>query len=460
MTTLRSNIDKVNGLRYIVDQLKLQTSLAKRFLLSQPFITSESLLEIEFANIEEVVGLLNKPTNSDVFQAIEVKLQQIHDIHGTIKRLSTSENLDDVELFEIKRFAILNQEIAELIIMLKLSFVKLPSLQVVVDILDPDRQNIPNFYIYSSYSPELLKLRDQHKKLISESPNEAEIIRQKAVLLEDEIREQLSNQLHEFVNPLQKALDLISYLDIIIAKAKQAIELNLVKPTISNSNTTYFGLFNPQIKSILEQQNKNFQSIDVELFSAPCLITGVNMGGKTVLLKTIALAQYLFQFGFFVPATTATIVIADKILTSIGDDQSELSGLSSFASEMMKVDEIIKKSRSNIRLLVLIDELARTTNPEEGKAIVNATLDILDENKVRSLITTHYSGLKWNGRKLSVRGLIAEKLTAQLTIKNINDYMDYSLVENGDKVSKNQALEIAKLLCVDDDLLKKASKYL
>lgn len=460
MTTLRSKIDIVPGIRYMISHLDIKSALANHALLSQPFITSRIKLEQELNNIEILFDLYKKSESTPLLLHIESKLEQIHDIYGTVKRISKGEILDDIELFEIKRFAILNQEIAKSVSALALTFIEIPNLQKVIDILDPDRQNIPHFYIYSSYNPTLLELRNQHKKLQLENPEEAETIRQKAIALEDEIRSQLSIQLKEYDTALKISLDILASLDVLMAKAKQAITLNLIKPIISESTTYYKGLFNPQIKELLEVQNKTFQPIDIELFPAPCLITGVNMGGKTVLLKTIGLTQYLFQFGFFVPATSASITLVDNILISMGDDQSELNGLSSFASEMSKINDIIQKSRSKIQLLALIDELARTTNPEEGKAIVNATLDILSINNACCLVTTHYSGLNWNGRRLAVKGLITEKLTNQLTIKNINDFMDYTLIESNSETATNQAIQIAKLLGVDDELLTKATDYL
>lgn len=460
MKTLRSVIDKVHGLRYVIEQLDLKSSLGKRFLLSQPFSVSKIQLETELSNTALAVDLVREKANAGSLQTLDIKLGQVHDIQNTIKRVLGSAILDDVELFEVKGFAILCQEISALNEVLKCPFIALPNLQEVVDILDPDRQNIPHFYIYSSYSNELAQLRAEHKKAQAEFPEKAEEIRLKAVAVEDVIREKLSAQLGDFAPLLQSALELVAHIDVFFAKAKQTIEFGFSKPVISEQQTSYQGLFNPQVKSLLEAQGDFFQPIDIELFMDPCLITGVNMGGKTVLLKTIGLAQSLFQFGFFVPARAASIAIVDKILVSIGDDQSELSSLSSFAAEMMNVNEIVKQSKTQLRLLVLIDELARTTNPEEGKAIVSATLDVLGRQHVRSLISTHYSGLDWSGRRLRVKGLRTDRLTDQLTVKNINDFMDYSLVENDADHAPQQALQIARLLGVDEELLQKASSYL
>ena len=115
------------------------------------------------------------------------------------------------------------------------------------------------------------------------------------------------------------------------------------------------------------------------------------MAGKTVLLKSVQLAQYLMQFGFYVPARRAGMPLVEQVLTSIGADQDELNGLSSYAAEMLRVDEMIRQVRQRSKILVLIDELARTTNPVEGRAIVNGVVDFLTTHRVMAMVTTHYN---------------------------------------------------------------------
>ena len=96
------------------------------------------------------------------------------------------------------------------------------------------------------------------------------------------------------------------------------------------------------------------------------------MGGKNVVLKTLTLCQYLFQYGVGIPAKNADIAVKDEVYFCIGDEQSIEKGLSSFAAEMKNIDAVIKASRGKRKLLALIDEPARTTNPKEGTALVSA----------------------------------------------------------------------------------------
>ncbi len=457
---LRSIIDKVNGLRFMVESLELCSSLGKKHLLSQEYHYAEDSLTKEIDNVEEMLSIVNNVANSSFVEKLRLNLGHILDIRGTLNNIANASVLDDVQLFEVKRFVLLASEISQLFESIDYTTVAIPPVEDVIDILDPDKQRIAHFYIYPSYSADLARMRKMQESLKDEDAEESEKIRLKCLELEDAIRRDISHELYEHASPLIEALENIAYIDLLLAKAIQAQKMGLCKPEIVATTTSYNGLFNPQLKEILNQQGKKIQEIDIALYSSPCLITGANMAGKTVVLKTIALAQYLFQFGFYVPAFQATVVPVEAIMLSIGDDQSEMNGLSSFAAEMLNVNRIIRAVHSGKNILALIDELARTTNPQEGRAIVNATIDILEARDVRALVTTHYNNLSGTCRRLRVKGLMTDKITEAVTIENINDFMDYSLVENNEDVVPMEALRIASILGIDEELLEKADKYI
>ena len=112
------------------------------------------------------------------------------------------------------------------------------------------------------------------------------------------------------------------------------------------------------------------------------------------------------------------------------------------------------------RVLVLIDELARTTNPMEGGAIVNGVVEFLSAHKVRAIITTHYSGITANCRKMRVRGFVENKVNKVMTLKNMNDFIDYSLEEDHQEEVPQEAIRIAGILGVERSLLQRIETYL
>ena len=457
----RKAISEIKGLQYLTEELDLQSPMGKRHLLDTEMLCNETNLNIEFELMDKMIESIQ--ADEKLISDIQSKLSHLRDILGTVRNLKANLILDDIELFEIKSFAFHCHGILNLQKDLKHQVINLPNLSGLVDILDPRKSGIPSFYIYDEYSEELAEARKNLRIAKSENGNsevKLEELFDKAQSLEAKVREELCDKIRVYTRELSYALRQVAHLDLLIAKSKQAIQLNFNRPELVKENTAYIGMFHPMIQSELEKQNKRYQAIDIELEKSVCMITGANMAGKTVVLKTLALCQYLCQFGFFVPASEAKISLVDQIMLSVGDEQSEMNGLSSFASEMMNVNHMIEVSQSTPNILVLVDELARTTNPIEGLAIVNAIADIFYQNKIRSVITTHYSGLNSYFRKLRVKGLDKDLGDKNITQNNINSYMDYSLVEDNTGEVPHEALRVASLLGINKEIIDKAQSQL
>lgn len=462
---LRSVIERIGGVRFMVEDLQLQSAVARRMVGNLPYLRSAEDIRAELDRVGKVHGILRDAKMRATVDRLRLKMMQVKDIRGTVARVAENGVLDDIELFEVKAFAILACEIRTLLAETGLDVVAVPDLERVVTILDPECRRVPHFYIYDAYSADLAALRRRIKRLqngekTEESTRKLETAMQQHSEMEDAVRGRLSSDIHKYGTALADALHGIATLDILVAKAQQAIDRGLCKPAIADGTTRYEGLFHPQVREILTGAGKRYQAVDIEMASGPMLITGANMAGKTLMLKSVALAQALFQFGFYAPAAKAEIVPMDDILICMGDAQSELSGLSSFAAEMLGVDAIIRAVKGGVKALVLIDEPARTTNPTEGKAIVNAMLTLLGRSGTRALVTTHYSGITAPCRRMRVRGFLEEQVEGRLTVGNIGEWIDYSLVEDDMDTAPKEALRIARILGVDGELTECAERFL
>jgi len=464
---LRTAISQIKGLQHLVESMQLQSSLGKRYLLDMPMLYQANEINKELDLVNRIYSIIGGK-KAGLISKIQTKLMQVRDIKGSVKNINSNLVLDDIELFEIKSFALVSYEILKLQNEFETTLMEIPDLNPMISILDPENNRIPSFYIYDSYSDKLAKVRKEIKELkaaIKSDPEmnagqKLETLQSQADEIEAEVRAQICEKLYPYANDLECALNQVAHLDVIIAKAVLADKMAFTRAQISESTTKYKAMFHPQIKETLALSKRNFQAIDINLNQSVCFITGANMAGKTVILKTLALCQYLLQFGFFVPAQSAYIALVDRILVSVGDDQSEQNGLSSFASEMVKINEMVEASINRENVLVLVDELARTTNPTEGRAIVNAVADIFNENHTLSVITTHYSGLNKACRKLRVKGLDKEFKQGEINKNNINDYMDYSLIEDDASKVPHEALRIAGILGINQQIIEKANENL
>ena len=461
---LKDATREVAGMAFLWECLPLATSVGRELLLNRSFMTEAPQIEAELSNLQSIITAVGKDANTkNTAQKIAVHLGHVTDVRGSLSRLESGMTLTDVDFFEIKSFALLAQEIRSLANELQLPFILLPNLLRAITLLDPEGKRIPHFYIYNAYSPRLTELRAQLELLINNKASEdaVEEFRFTVQEEEDRVRESLSEQLAPHVAPLRSALQEVARLDIYLAQASQSVALGLVRPQILPKGTpgAFRGLFSPDLQSSLASQGKQYQPVDISLTESPTLITGANMSGKSVLLRSVALAQTLTQFGFFVPAREAQVEPMDGVAVCMGDTQDAHAGLSSYAAEMLGVNRIAQAVLSGKRLLVLIDELARTTNPIEGAAIVQGVLDFLAEHSVCALVTSHYA-VHTPCRKLRIKGFTGSReMVKSIRPEQLNSYIDYSLEETREDRVPHEALLIAEIMGVTPALLQKIKPY-
>ena len=204
----------------------------------------------------------------------------------------------------------------------------------------------------------------------------------------------------EFLRPyIPDLLDGARYLgeiDFIMAKAQIALDFIAGMPIISdNGEMNLRKARHPLLERTLKKGKKEIVPLTATLTPQKhiLLISGPNAGGKSVCLKTVGLLQYMFQWGMLIPTSeTSELMVFDRIMVDIGDDQSIENDLSTYSSFLENMKEMLAKADD--KTLVLIDEFGSGTEPAAGGAIAEAILSDLDKRGTYGVITTHYTNLK------------------------------------------------------------------
>jgi len=226
-------------------------------------------------------------------------------------------------------------------------------------------------------------------------------------LREDEIREverilaEITDALREHSGEISATSDALAELDCIFAKAAFASEYDAVIPRFSGVDRKLLlrGARHPLLQRVLRQQRKPIVPINFELTEERrcLLISGPNTGGKTVTMKTTGLLALMAHAAIPVPCIEAEFPLLDDVLADIGDTQSIAESLSSFSGHLLHVKQMLEQVTPES--LVLLDELGRATDPEEGGALGVAMLDEFRKSGAFCLASTHLLPLKLYGTR-------------------------------------------------------------
>ncbi|MDE7426451.1 MAG: Smr/MutS family protein [Muribaculaceae bacterium] len=205
----------------------------------------------------------------------------------------------------------------------------------------------------------------------------------------------LTALLRPFTEQLLDAFVLIGKVDFIYAKATYARENSCQLPRMSRFPALeIYGARHPVLAQSLEEKGREIIPLNLKLDSENriLIVSGPNAGGKSVVLKTVAVNQYMVQCGML-PClySNSRMGIFGSIFIEIGDDQSIEDDLSTYSSFLQNIKRLLITGTSNT--LFLIDELGAGTEPSIGGAMGQAILENLNERKMWGVVTTHFRNL-------------------------------------------------------------------
>jgi len=212
--------------------------------------------------------------------------------------------------------------------------------------------------------------------------------------LEAQIFVELRNQIAQEIRRIQGVARAVAMLDAVASLAEVAAKRNYVRPRLHESDEI-------EIRAgrhpVIETLGERFVPNDMYINNSTdrlLIVTGPNMGGKSVWLKQTASIVILAQMGSFVPANSAKIAMVDRIFTRVGASDNLARGRSTFMVEMTETSNILNTATP--RSLVLLDEVGRGTATFDGLSLAWAIAEYLHDNarhSAKTIFATHYHEL-------------------------------------------------------------------
>lgn len=193
---------------------------------------------------------------------------------------------------------------------------------------------------------------------------------------------------------LRASLNVLHQVDEVQAVARLGREMGAQVPKFSTDGT--FRLRDARHPALVLRLGKPRVvplTLTLDARDRVLILTGPNAGGKSVALKTAGLCAILMACGMPVPCTEdSEIPFFTRVLVDVGDQQSLHDDLSTFTSHIKRMHVMAEEADEDT--LVLLDEAGTGTDPDEGGALAQATIERLFARGAKVIVTTHLGALK------------------------------------------------------------------
>ncbi|MBL7714667.1 MAG: DNA mismatch repair protein MutS [Bdellovibrionales bacterium] len=282
----------------------------------------------------------------------------------------------------------------------------------------------------------------------------------KQIALERKLFEQLIEEISDQISWILEASQAVAALDCLQSLSHLLDRPGFVQPNLDTSLD--LDIRKGRHPMVDQQLGGRFVPNDTQLLGSSgnqesqiLLITGPNMGGKSTVMRQVALIVVLAQMGAAVPAESARIGIVESLYTRIGAQDAISRGQSTFMVEMTELAHIL--NYANRKSLLILDEIGRGTSTFDGMSVAWATLEwICGKIRARTLFATHYHELtELEGKQLGLRNAHV----AVESSKGKNDLRFLYELRSG-RANESFGVQVASLAGLPKSVIDRAWKVL
>ena len=207
--------------------------------------------------------------------------------------------------------------------------------------------------------------------------------------MSDRVVQEVIESVRADVAPLFRISESIATVDMLAAFAQVATSQDYCRPELTSTLAIKSG------RHPIHEKIRKGKFVPNDVYASQQarfqIITGCNMSGKSTYIRSVALMTVMAQIGSFIPAMYASFPIRHQLFARLSLDDSSVSNISTFASEMRETAFILRNM--DRRSLIIIDELGRGTSSRDGLAIALAVAESLVESKATVWFVTHFVDL-------------------------------------------------------------------
>ena len=294
------------------------------------------------------------------------------------------------------------------------------------------------------------------ERFISEELKQVEehIVNSKTKIEELELQlfQDVKIKIHEYIPRLQRVANTLSDIDVFVSLSDVAEEYGYVKPDFNDNNVIdIVDGRHPIVERNVSADSYISNDCKVEKDENILLITGPNMSGKSTYMRQLALIVILAQIGSFVPASSASLPIFDKIFTRIGASDDLAGGKSTFMVEMIEAKNALVESTANS--LLIFDEIGRGTSTYDGIALAQSILEYINNTiKCKTLFSTHYHELT------KLENITEGIKNIHVSAKEDHGKLIFLYKINEGPIEKSYGIHVAQLAHLPNDVINGANK--
>ena len=267
-------------------------------------------------------------------------------------------------------------------------------------------------------------------------------------------------KLQDFQDELTNIDELITYFDLIYAKAYIAEKYNYCKPKIEKNDKSFV-----EVKELRHcliekiQQTELYVANDITIGKGSnsldgILLFGTNAVGKTSFIRALGISVVMAQAGLYVPASSYKYNPYKYIFTRILGNDNIFKGLSTFAVEMSELRTILRLANKNS--LVLGDELCSGTESISAVSIFVSGIQTLEKLGCSFIFATHFHEIIGYDEITSLHNVGMKHMSVIYDLER--DTLIYDRKLKDGPGTNMYGLEVCKSLSLPDDFLENAHK--